>query len=1181
MKLVKRPICLSFLFFLLLAVFVTAAAQAQVDLNGEDRSINNLSNANHPIGFINSDGAGGAIGNATLTITNPNELNAYNGVFGQSDGQFSNIKLILDTKANVYTFFTPTAKEIVDGEEVTVNVPNYHTLGTEILSGIFCIQAESALGPGSLKIDGGALAFGQYYGNSSFNRNIEIGPGNAVLRKGWNGDMVTINGLIHGEGSLYIARDNGTFLLTKQNTYQGNTIVGFDGTYAYSGGSVQLRLGIDNALPVTTNLEVRGSGNVEMNGYSQTVKSLIGNSEIRNTTDHLVDGVATSLPSTLTVSDSNNFDGTPGSFNGRIYGNNGSRFLTVVKESGGTLTFGGSTGNFDNSRLEINEGIVEARKTGGNFFSQVWLNPDKDTFLKIGAGNQQIGDLGGYGTISSTGDIPDGQIARLTITGDFNGFTGSFGVDGGSQNDFQLVIGGGGRDLRENATNPTDMRSARPSYHTGGTVVEASDMVTISSFNLFGSDLTLRNSAIIGIWGLLNGTSGAENAYLTYGSETDQTPIKLEGEGGGFRMRGASTLNIAKPITGSGDFMLAADGNARLTLSSPDNDYTGRTIIGTPWRSWSSNSERAILALAPEGRLPEGTELVFGQQRNDNNPADHPYMLEIAGHDVVLSKITGGKGRISNVGGTQASVSLNSDTDWYMTNVQFAGDILLKKTGQGTALIHPSMYSASGVEISAGKFVANTDAAAPAGETIHVTGDSGLAADTFQNWGRVFVPGGNPNNSAFRGAAPAPDAYVRGMSDVADTAYAEKQSYNSGLWRNDSTYIYTLELEITETTPIQFFKNFDDWALITMTPSDGSGNPNGTPVVFIDNGNHNFYIISEAEEFAPGTYLLEVRLGQGGGGTGKTSTAVDQGIGIYIGGDIDPVLPTAANAITADMNKFSALTIDDNGNLGIAGGPIKALTEKRTVATNFDIDGGSTFTISGNGTGGVDFTGEFSGSGTMAVDGTGAPVTLSGKYFTASDADGNTTFKGKVTVADGATFGNPDKVSLSGDTSLTFDGSATKLDLDLAGNAIRISGAVALGHVGHIFTSEEGGTLTFLLDHDNPGNSQIFADSIDLQDLEFVFDVVDFSKITFDDVFPLLALNYYYGEDLLDPADPLLMEQYFLQSFGYPTGGGLWNYTLEDGLLKISLNDQAVPEPATWGLFLFALLGTAAVWRRR
>ncbi len=1146
----KSVICL-----VTLLVLCASTVQAQYDLGGVDLTTNNITDGAYAGGIINSDGAGGEAADAVLRITGPTNGFTYAGVLGNVGGAFSNFKLVFDVNRNDHTYITPTGNA------------NYHTLGTEIVQGILVIQTEAALGTGPLTINGGALAFGTNYGNSNFNRDIEIGPNNAVLRKGWNGDTTTINGVIHGVGNLYFGRDNGTFVLTKQNTYSGNTVMGYTGLYAYNAGGVVVKLGIDNALP-NTNLEVDGSGTFEMNGFNQTISTLTGAGTIRNESDHLVGDTATPMRSTLTVSD--------GTFNGRITSNSNTRNITVVKNTAGVLSFGGATGNFDNSRLEVNEGTVEFRKTGGTAFSQVRL--EAGTTMKVGAGNQQIGDLGGTGVIISTGDVPADQTATLTITGNFDGFTtvgasGSFGVSGGTQNDFRLVISGGGKGLRENNTY---QRSAMVSYHTGGTIVETTGLTSISSFNLFGNDLTIRNAAIIGIQGHENGSA---TINLTYGSETDQTPLKVEGQGGGFRMASNSTLNIAKPIIGSGDFVLAADSNSRLTLSSPDNDYKGRTIIGSPYLSWNNDSERAILTLAATGSLPKGTELVFGQQRSSNNSgADNPYMLELNGNDVTLSKITGGKGRINNLGGTQATVSLNSDTDWNMADVQFVGDILLKKTGAGTATVHSSMYSVRELEISGGKLLVNTDAGAPAGKTIHVTGNSGMVADTFQNWGRVFVAGGSTDNTTFRGVTAAPDFFVRSMSDVADKAYEEKLSHNSGLWRNQSTYVYTLEFEITaDATPIQFFKNFDDWGLVTITPTDNG--TLGTPEVLVDSGTHNQYIITEAKTFDRGTYLLEVRLGQGGGGVGKTLAAADLGLGIYVGGDIAPVSTTDGNlaALLNNMNKFSALTLDDNGNLAFGpNSPIKSLTENRTIATNFDIDGGATFTLSGNGMGNIAFTGTASGDGVLRIE----AGTTNFRLESANTHKGGTEFTDEITVANSAAFGNGGSIRPDGRTTMVLDlasGNITNAMMIGSGSSLELKATDA--NAG-LFTGSIGGSgqLVFDLDAIDSANPLFILDSLstlDLSDgLEFAIIAANprsLDGITFD---LIAAENVDLGgqsmEDILGS----------LFNFGL-AGGNIWDFGYDNNNFWVTFDANKVPEPGTWTLLLLGVLGVFVARRRK
>ena len=209
----------------------------------------------------------------------------------------------------------------------------------------------------------------------------------------------TFGGTITGNMGLAITSGTtvtaSTHLLTGSNTYTGATTI----------NSGNLRIGANNALPVTTNLTVGGQTTgfpasvLELNGFNQTVASLSG---------VVASGTATiqstlSGTSTLTV----NGTGSTTYAGSLLEGGTTGAALALVKAGTGSLTLSGS-GNYS-AGTTVNGGTLKVNSllSGTGVFT-------------VNSG----GVLGGTGTIASIVTVnangrvaPGNSVGTLTLRG--------------------------------------------------------------------------------------------------------------------------------------------------------------------------------------------------------------------------------------------------------------------------------------------------------------------------------------------------------------------------------------------------------------------------------------------------------------------------------------------------------------------------------------------------------------------------------------------------------------------------------------------------------------------------------------------------------------------------------------------------------------------------------------------
>ncbi len=298
-----------------------------------------IDNANNFTGPVTISGGSGTSG-GTLFVNNASALGVTNG------------PVTVSGPANTLEIGTPSGNGItVSNKSVTIN-------GTGV-------------GGARGALRGASVAAGQ--------TNIWAGPviiGTDTSRIGTedNGNL-TVSGAI---------TDNGLNLgvLLRPGTSSTLTMAGTGSSYAYTrtyGDSATsfIQLGANNAF--ATNALQLGNGNVDLNGFNQTVASIVDFS-LSGTSTVLNNGAA---PSTLTINTGTN---TANSFSTVTAFTDGTSVLNLVKTGKGTETLSGANVTYSGTTT-ILDGQLK--------FSSV--NP-MNTAITVGSG----GSLGGEGTTTNS-----------------------------------------------------------------------------------------------------------------------------------------------------------------------------------------------------------------------------------------------------------------------------------------------------------------------------------------------------------------------------------------------------------------------------------------------------------------------------------------------------------------------------------------------------------------------------------------------------------------------------------------------------------------------------------------------------------------------------------------------------------------------------------------------------------
>ena len=374
----------------------------------------------------------------------------------------------------------------------------------------------------------------------------------------------TLGGTITGTGILTIqsqggtVNDTATWNLNAASTYTGNTI------FTTSGGvrDMTVRLGVDNALPITTSLNLVSNNSqavntfttFDLNGRNQELAGLTdtgGTSPGANTVGKRVINSSATL-STLTINNA-----------GAVtFGTTGTRIL------GGTIGGLDAAGNAAHNVALVKNGVGTLTLTGASSFTgDVTISNGTLTASLLSAvSNPTVSPLGNPQTI--------GRTVTIGSAGTLNFGTSDVLGNGGTTPVLKLVVNGGtirNASNQFNTLGPVDLNggtlssfggssAAFPSFYLNGTVTVGGSAVSTISSTGTSSQMGLRSTGT---------TFNVGDAVVGSGSDLNVTGVlaNFNSVAGALIKSGAGTMTLTGANTYTGATTVSA--GTLLALAAP------------------------------------------------------------------------------------------------------------------------------------------------------------------------------------------------------------------------------------------------------------------------------------------------------------------------------------------------------------------------------------------------------------------------------------------------------------------------------------------------------------------------------------------------------------------------------------------------------------------------------------
>ena len=584
----------------------------------------------------------------------------------------------------------------------------------------------------------GALFFGSGLLTATvWNAPITLGTGTTRISSFGVTMNQTLGGAIGGTGSLELSSRGGApshtavWTLGVANNYAGNTsIVTNDGL-----GDTTVRLGVANALPTTTSLNLsastsQASANVfatlDLNGFSQTLTGLTdtGGSAVATSTSNKRVINSSGTLATLTINNAGAVTyGTTGTritagiIGGLTAGGAAANNLALVKNNVGVLTLGGT--NTYTGGTTVSDGALVFRNTNAK--------PSSGTHAFAAGTTLGLG-VATSGAFFTPADVDNafsgtmtGNLSNVTVT-----TTTNVGIDT-TQGNFTYatsVAGSPTKGLVKLGTNTLTLTGANT--YTGATTVAAGTL-TLSSTNasttynvnagILKLDVASGATTLgqIATSAAVNVTSGAAlniNFLGTDGTTTAAvlnnfalnlnggTSLTVTGQNlgtvtlpGAVTLTGANTVSFVQirdtlvmggAIGGTGSITYSGNGAqashfVRLTAAS---NYGGATGIT------SGSAGMTLLLSTGADRLPTGTTLTITGSGTAGNLAQ----LNLGDQNQTLAGLvsagTAAQAGVVNTGGGTPTLTINNS----VSNT-FAG--ILGRTGPADAVTNTLVSGSS------------------------------------------------------------------------------------------------------------------------------------------------------------------------------------------------------------------------------------------------------------------------------------------------------------------------------------------------------------------------------------------------------------------------------------------------------------------------------------------------------
>ena len=590
--------------------FSTTAAQSyKIDTNGNN--VNFASGLTSSGGTLTKDGAG------TLTLAGANTYSGATTINGgtlEITGSVTNSSITNNSALIFNSASAQSYANVISGTgtltrsgagTLTLSGANTYTGATNVDGGTLVLGNSASLGGNTPGVNGtseinmatGTTLRTSLAGGMTVHAPIKIAsgasvtigaPATALGTQAFN--EFVINGVISGTGANVIFNNTNninqifTVTLNQKNTYGGNTTLQ---NTAGSNGQAFIKLGIDDALPTSTILDMQGGVGtgtgraVELNlsGFNQTLAGLTNTSA--NLRVQRVVNSDVSTAATLTIDGASNT-----TFSGSLGGNTALFSVNAVAIPGST--------NGNNFGLTKN-GVGTFTLSGANSYSGA---------TTISGGVLRIGNGGTTGSLSGTTSITNN--ANLTINRS-NAFSQATDLGVG------VAITGNGS-FTQAGTGTTTLTATNT--YTGATTISAGTL-QIGSGSTTGS--------LVGTTSILNNGNLTINRSNAFSQATD--------------------LGAGVAITGSGSFTQAGSGTTTLTAT---NTYTGETkvVAGTLTVNGDNSAATGAVTVEVGGTLTGigtigGATTVLGQLNPGNSPGTLSFTDNLTLAGITNMEITG------------------------------------------------------------------------------------------------------------------------------------------------------------------------------------------------------------------------------------------------------------------------------------------------------------------------------------------------------------------------------------------------------------------------------------------------------------------------------------------------------------------------------------------------------------
>jgi len=554
--------------------------------------------------------------------------------------------------------------------------------GLESVSGANTYTGLVTLGNGSARInsDSGASLI-------LSNTGTITGSGN-TLTVGGAGNT-TINSII-GTGTGGLTKDGtGTLILSRDNTYDGNTTISEGKLSITTAGGLGSTVGGTSVANAAT-LELAGNFSVGAENVTLAGGSTLLSSSGTNSISGLIQVTGTSTVNVATAL----------ALSGSVVGSTGSGFQILDKTGTGTLTLNGHS---DNTSLAttVDDGTLVLAKTvttdsGINATARLTVNGG--TLQLAGDENRQILDTA---SVTLNGGTFDENGKNETI--------GTLELNGGT------ITGSGILTINSAAIDARSGSSSTILAGSQGLTKTTSGIVTLSGVNTYTGKTAINGGTLV-----ISADSGLGTAPGS--AVADQ----LSSNGGTLQTTADMTLDSNRGITltGSGT-TLSTNTGTTLTYNGIIAGSSSLTKSGTGTLSLGGANTNTGITNVNAGTLSLSNATGLGMNVNANVGAAGTLDINnvaIAQNITLLGGTLTGTGAGASLSG---NITLGGNSTLGGTGTMALGGVIegsgqgITKTGSGTITLSGINTYSGGTTISAGTLVANNSSALGAGAVIN------------------------------------------------------------------------------------------------------------------------------------------------------------------------------------------------------------------------------------------------------------------------------------------------------------------------------------------------------------------------------------------------------------------------------------------------------------------------------